>query len=164
MELVTPAIGLIFWTTIVFILLVILLKTYAWKPILTAVNNRNESIEKALQTAEKAKVEMENLNADNERILAEARMERDGILKEAREIKNNIVNEAKEKAKKEADKILTSSKEQIINEKMKALTELKNTVAEMSIEIAEKVLKSELSNKEKQEELVTNALKETELN
>jgi F-type H+-transporting ATPase subunit b len=164
MELVTPAIGLIFWTTIVFILLVILLKKYAWKPILTAVNNRNESIEKALQTAEKAKVEMENLNADNERILAEARMERDGILKEAREIKNNIVNEAKEKAKKEADKILTSSKEQIINEKMKALTELKNTVAEMSIEIAEKVLKSELSNKEKQEELVTNALKETELN
>ena len=155
MELVTPAIGLIFWTTIVFILLVILLKKYAWKPILTAVNNRNESIEKALQTAEKAKVEMENLNADNERILAEARMERDGILKEAREIKNNIVNEAKEKAKKEADKILTSSKEQIINEKMKALTELKNTVAEMSIEIAEKVLKSELSNKEKQEELVT---------
>ena len=164
MELVTPAIGLIFWTTIVFILLVILLKKYAWKPILTAVNNRNESIEKALQTAEKAKVEMENLNADNERILAEARMERDGILKEAREIKNNIVNEAKEKAKKEADKILASSKEQIINEKMKALTELKNTVAEMSIEIAEKVLKSELSNKEKQEELVTNALKETELN
>ena len=164
MELVTPAIGLIFWTTIVFILLVLLLKKYAWKPILTAVNNRNESIEKALQTAEKAKVEMENLNADNERILAEARMERDGILKEAREIKNNIVNEAKEKAKKEADKILTSSKEQIINEKMKALTELKNTVAEMSIEIAEKVLKSELSNKEKQEELVTNALKETELN
>ncbi len=155
MELVTPAIGLIFWTTIVFILLVILLKKYAWKPILTAVNNRNESIEKALQTAEKAKVEMENLNADNERILAEARMERDGILKEAREIKNNIVNEAKEKAKKEADKILTSSKEQIINEKMKVLTELKNTVAEMSIEIAEKVLKSELSNKEKQEELVT---------
>jgi F-type H+-transporting ATPase subunit b len=164
MELVTPAIGLIFWTTIVFILLVLLLKKYAWEPILTAVNNRNESIEKALQTAEKAKVEMENLNADNERILAEARMERDGILKEAREIKNNIVNEAKEKAKKEADKILTSSKEQIINEKMKALTELKNTVAEMSIEIAEKVLKSELSNKEKQEELVTNALKETELN
>ena len=164
MELVTPAIGLIFWTTIVFILLVILLKKYAWKPILTAVNNRNESIEKALKTAEKAKVEMENLNADNERILTEARMERDGILKEAREIKNNIVNEAKVKAKKEADKILTSSKEQIINEKMKALTELKNTVAEMSIEIAEKVLKSELSNKEKQEELVTNALKETELN
>ncbi len=164
MELVTPAIGLIFWTTIVFILLVILLKKYAWKPILTAVNNRNESIEKALKTAEKAKVEMENLNADNERILAEARMERDGILKEAREIKNNIVNEAKVKAKKEAEKILASSKEQIINEKMKALTELKNTVAEMSIEIAEKVLKSELSNKEKQEELVTNALKETELN
>ena len=164
MELVTPAIGLIFWTTIVFILLVILLKKYAWKPILTAVNNRNESIEKALQTAEKAKVEMENLNADNERILSEARKERDGILKEAREIKNNIVNEAKEQAKQEADKILTSSKEQIINEKMKALTELKNTVAEMSIEIAEKVLKSELSNKEKQEELVTNALKETELN
>ena len=164
MELVTPAIGLIFWTTIVFILLIILLKKYAWKPILTAVNNRNESIEKALQTAEKAKVEMENLNADNERILTEARIERDGILKEAREIKNNIVNEAKVKAKKEADKILASSKEQIINEKMKALTELKNTVAEMSIEIAEKVLKSELSNKEKQEELVTNALKETELN
>ncbi len=164
MELVTPAIGLIFWTTIVFILLVILLKTYAWKPILTAVNNRNESIEKALQTAEKAKVEMENLNADNERILAEARMERDGILKEAREIKNNIVNEAKEQAKKEANKILTSSKEQISNEKMKAITELKNTVAELSIDIAEKILKSELEDKNKQNKLVVTALKDSKLN
>ena len=83
MELVTPQIGLIFWTLVVFVLLLVLLKAYAWKPILTAVNNRNESIEKALQTAEKAKVEMENLNADNERILSEARKERDGILKEA---------------------------------------------------------------------------------
>ena len=164
MELVTPAIGLIFWTTIVFILLVILLKTYAWKPILTAVNNRNESIEKALQAAEKAKVEMENLNADNERILSEARKERDGILKEGREIKDNIIAEAKDKAKVDAEKILTTAKEQIINEKMKAITELKNQVANLSIEIAEKILKSELQDLNKQKELVTTAIANKDLN
>ena len=164
MELVTPEIGLIFWTTIVFLLLLIVLKKYAWKPILTAVDERNKSIEDALRAADKAKKEMLALNTDNERILTEAKKERDALLKEGREIKDNIIAEAKDKAKIESDKLLIIAKEQINNEKMKAITELKNQVAEMSIDIAEKILKSELSDKNKQKELIAEALKSNELN
>ena len=164
MELVTPEIGLIFWTTIVFLLLLIVLKKYAWKPILAAVDERNKSIEDALKAADKAKEEMLSLNADNERILMEAKKERDILLKEGREIKDNIIAEAKDKAKIESDKILITTKEQINNEKMKAITELKNQVAEMSIDIAEKILKSELSDKNKQKELIAEALKSNKLN
>ena len=126
MELVTPEIGLIFWTTIVFLILLIVLKKYAWKPILSAVDERNKSIEDALRAADKAKNEILALNTDNERILIQAKKERDTLLKEGREIKDNIIAEAKVKAKVEADKILTTAKEQINNEKMKAITELKN--------------------------------------
>ena len=164
MELVTPEIGLIFWTTIVFLLLLIVLKKFAWKPILTAVDERNKSIEDALKAADKAKKEILALNTDNERILIQAKKERDVLLKEGREIKDNIIAEAKDKAKLEADKILITAKEQINNEKMKAITELKNQVAEMSIDIAEKILKSELSDKNKQKELIAGALKSNELN
>ena len=164
MELVTPEIGLIFWTIVVFSLLLVVLKKYAWKPILSAVDERNKSIEDALKAADKAKEEMLSLNADNERILMEAKKERDILLKEGREIKDNIIAEAKDKAKIEADKILITAKEQINNEKMKAITELKNQVAEMSIDIAEKILKSELSDKNKQKELIAEALKSNELN
>ena len=164
MELVTPEIGLIFWTTIVFLLLLIVLKKYAWKPILAAVDERNKSIEDALKAADKAKKEMLALNTDNERILIQAKKERDVLLKEGREIKDNIIAEAKDKAKLEADKILITAKEQINNEKMKAITELKNQVASMSIDIAEKILKSELSDKNKQKELIAEALKSNELN
>ena len=163
MELVTPAIGLIFWTAVVFILLVILLKKFAWKPILTAVDKRNESIENALKAAEKAKEDIENLTADNERILNEAKLERDALLKEAREIKDKVIAEAKDKAKIEAEKILVSAKEQITNEKMAAITELKNQVAELSIEIAEKIIKSELQDLNKQKELVTSAISDKDL-
>ena len=164
MELVTPEVGLIFWTTIVFLILLFVLKKYAWKPILTAVDERNKSIEDALKAADKAKNEMLALNTDNERILTEAKKERDSLLKEGREIKDNIIAEAKDKAKIESDKILITAKEQINNEKMKAITELKNQVAEISIDIAEKILKSELSDKNKQKELIAEALKSNELN
>ena len=164
MELVTPEIGLIFWTTIVFLLLLIVLKKYAWKPILAAVDERNKSIEDALKAADKAKKEMLALNTDNEQILIQAKKERDALLKEGREIKDNIIAEAKDKSKIEAEKILTTAKEQINNEKMKAITELKNQVAEISIDIAEKILKSELSDKNKQKELIAEALKSNELN
>jgi|TARA_B110000263_G_scaffold105096_1_gene91784 F-type H+-transporting ATPase subunit b len=164
MELVTPAIGLIFWTAVVFILLVILLKKFAWKPILTAVDKRNESIENALKAAEKAKEDIENLTADNERILNEAKLERDALLKEAREIKDKVIAEAKDKAKIEAEIILVSAKEQITNEKMAAITELKNQVAELSIEIAEKIIKSELQDLNKQKELITSAISDKDLN
>ena len=164
MELVTPEIGLIFWTTVVFSLLLIVLKKYAWKPILSAVDERNKSIEDALRAADKAKEEMLSLSADNERILMEAKKERDTILKEGREIKESIIAEAKGKAKVDAEKILTTAKEQIINEKMKAITELKNQVANLSIEIAEKILKSELQDLNKQKELVTKAITDKDLN
>lgn len=158
------SVGLFFWQTLLFVILVFFLRKYAWKPILNAVEEREEGIKNALDSAEKAKNEMKNLNADNERILAEARIERDNLLKEAREIKNNIINEAKIQAGSEADKILTSAKEQINNEKMKAITELKNSVADLSIDMATMVLKSELKDVDKQKELVSKALKEAELN
>ena len=158
------SLGLFFWQTLLFVILVFFLRKYAWKPILNAVEEREDGIKNALDSAEKAKQEMENLNADNERILAEARIERDRLLKEAREMKNNIINEAKEQAGSEADKILSSAKKQINNEKMKAITELKNSVADLSIDMATMVLKSELKNSEKQKQLVTEALKEVNLN
>ena len=158
------SVGLFFWQSVLFIALILLLKKFAWGPILTAVEEREDGIKDALEAAEKAKAEMQALNADNERILAEARIERDALLKEAREIKDGIVNDAKELANTEADKILTTAKDQINNEKMKAMTELKNKVATLSIDIAEKVLRSELTDKKKQEDLVANALKETEPN
>ena len=113
-----------------------------------------------MEAAANAKKEMEALNADNERILREAKAERDKILKEARETKETIVADAKIKATEEADKVLASAREQINNEKLAAITDLKNQVADLSIEIAEKVLKAELKDEEKQKELVNNALKE----
>lgn len=164
MSLVTPAIGLMFWTCIIFTLLILLLKKFAWKPILTAVDDRNEQINSALKAAEKARLEIENLNNDNERILLEAKSERDQLLKEARDIKDNIINEAKEKASNEAENILNAAKSQIDNEKMKAITELKNSVAVLSIDIAEKVLKNELKEKSNQEDFINSILKKSQLN
>lgn len=161
MELVTPAIGLIFWTTVVFTLLVLLLKKFAWKPILSAVDERNQSIKNSLAQAEKARNEMSELTANNEKIIAQAKLDRDVILKDARDMKNEIISEAKDKASKEAEKLVSTAKEQILNEKMKAITELKNHVADLSIEMAEKILSSELSDVAKQKELVKKALKES---
>lgn len=160
MSLVTPAIGLIFWTSIVFLLLLLILKKYAWKPILNSVDERNENIKEALRAAEKAKEEMEALNTNNEKILKEAKQERDELLKEAREIKEKIILEAKISATTEAEKIMDSAKLQIDNEKMKALVDLKNHVAGLSIEMTEKILRLELSDKNKQHEVIENALKE----
>lgn len=164
MSLVTPSVGLMFWTCIVFTLLVILLKKFAWKPILSAVDDRNEKINSALKAAERAKLEMENLNHDNERILQEAKSERDQLLKEARDIKGVIIKEAKENASLESEKILNSAKDQINNEKMKALTELKNSVAALSIDIAEKVLRNELKERDNQEQFINGILKNSNLN
>lgn len=158
------SIGLFFWQTLLFLVLVFFLRKFAWKPILSAVEDREEGIKKALLSAEKAKEEMESLNADNERVLREAKTERDALLKDAREIREKMIAEAKDKASAEADKVMASAKAQINNEKMAAITELKNQVADLSIEIAEKVLKSELKDEAKQKQLVGAALKEAELN
>jgi len=157
------SIGLFVWQTVLFLALLFLLRKYAWKPILSAVEEREEGIKNALEAADNAKKEMEALNADNERILREAKAERDSILKEAREIKETIITEAKTQATEEADKVLATAREQINNEKLAAITELKNQVADLSIDIAEKVLKSELEDIAKQKELVNNALKEAAL-
>jgi F-type H+-transporting ATPase subunit b len=159
MQLVTPAIGLMFWTVVIFILLLVILKKFAWKPILKAVDDRNNSITEALSSAEKAKAEMEQLSANNEKILQEARIERDSIIKEARAIKENTISEAKNKASIEAEKIILSAKEQISNEKMKAMTALKNEIADISIQMAEKILKSELKDEKSQKKLIEQTLK-----
>lgn len=152
--------GLIIWTTIIFTLLLIILKKFAWKPILKAVDERNNSIKESLLAAEKARDEMSQLTSNNEKIIAQAKVDRDVLLKEAREMKSQIISQAKDKAVIEAEKLVNSAKEQISNEKMKALTELKNHVADLSIEMAEKVLLFELSDSEKQKELINTVLKE----
>ena len=148
-----------FWTVVIFVLLLILLKKFAWKPILKAVDDRNNSINEALSSAEKAKLEMEQLSADNDKILNEARIQRDSIIKEARDIKIKTIADAKNKASIEAEKIISSAKEQIKNEKMKAMTELKNEVADISIQMAEKIIKTELKDAKSQKKLIEEDLK-----
>lgn len=164
MELVTPGIGLIFWMTLSFAIVYFLLKKFAWKPILSMIKERESSIENALNAAKNAKEEMLALQANNERILNEAKMQRDILLKEAREMKDSIIAEAKNNASKEAQKLLVTARENIQNEKMAAITELKNQVATLSIEIAEKILKEHLSSDEKQKTLINNLLQEVNLN
>ncbi|QCX37697.1 F0F1 ATP synthase subunit B [Aureibaculum algae] len=164
MDLVTPGLGLVVWTGITFIILLIILRKFAWKPILGAVGEREDSIKNALLEADKARQEMENLKSDNEKILKEARAERDAMLKEAREMKNNVISEAKDEAKAQANKIIEQAKTSIQNEKLAAITDLKNQVADLSIGIAEKVLKEQLSNKDKQEKLVESMLNDVKLN
>jgi F-type H+-transporting ATPase subunit b len=164
MELVKPGIGLIFWMTITFSILLFLLTKFAWKPIVNALREREASIEDALNSAVKAKEEMAALSASNEKMLAEARQERDKLLREARETKDAIISEAKTKAGIEAERLMTLARQSINNEKVAALHELKNQVASMSIEIAEKIIRHELANDEKQKALMSNLLKEVTLN
>jgi F-type H+-transporting ATPase subunit b len=164
MELVKPSIGLIFWMIVSFSIILFLLKKFAWKPILGMIKEREESIENALAAAEKAKEEMRTLQANNERILHEAKAERDQLLKDAREIREKMIAEAKDAATKEGERLLKAARENIQNEKMAAVTELKNQVASLSIDIAEKILRAELSSDEKQKTLVTTLLKDINLN
>ncbi|MBR9847361.1 MAG: F0F1 ATP synthase subunit B [Algicola sp.] len=158
------SIGLFFWQTLLFVLLLLLLKKYAWKPMLNAVNDREEGIKNALDSAEKAKREMENLQADNQKLLKEARAEREAMLKEARDIKNKMIEDAKDQAKEEAGKLVAQAQASIETEKKAAIAELKSQVANLSIEIAEKVVREELSNKDKQIKLVESMLGEATLN
>ena len=157
------SIGLFFWQTVIFIFLILLLKKFAWKPILDAVNEREEGIKNALLSAEKAKEEMASLQSDNEETLKKARSERDSLLKEAREIKQQLIDEAKSEAKNEAKKIISQAQETIQNEKNAAIVDLKNQVAGLSIDIAEKVLKEKLSNDKAQMQLVKDLVKDVTL-
>lgn len=150
MELVTPGIGLLFWMTLSFGLLLFVLGKYAWKPILKSIHDREDSIETALHAAEKAREDMQLLKADNELLLKQAREERDAMLRDARKLKEDILEEARAKANEQGQRIIESARESIQFEKMAAITELKNQIAIFSIEIAEKVIEQELSDKDKQ--------------
>ncbi|HAV55785.1 MULTISPECIES: F0F1 ATP synthase subunit B [Aequorivita] len=163
MNIVAPE-SLIFWTTIIFLLLLFLLRKFAWKPILGAVRSRETSINDALEAAEKAKLEMQNMHADNEKLLQEARAEREAMMKEARELKAKMIADAKEDAKLEADKMVAQAQAAIESEKKAAIAELKQQVASLSLEIAEKVVKHELSDSDKQMKLVNEMLGEAKLN
>jgi F-type H+-transporting ATPase subunit b len=156
--------GLFIWQTIIFVGLVLLLKKFAWKPILDAVNEREEGIKNALLSADNARKEMQNLQADNQRILQEARLERDAMLKDAREIKEKMVSDAKNEAQVQGLKMIEQAKVAIETEKNSAMAELKLQVSTLSIEIAEKLLKDELSNKEAQVKLVEKMLGDAKLN
>lgn len=163
MNIVAPE-SLILWTTIIFLLLLVLLRKFAWKPILGAVRTRETSINDALAAAEKAKLEMQNLHADNEKLLQEARAEREAMMKEAREIKTKMIADAKEEAKSEADKMVAHAQAAIVSEKKAAIAEMKQQVASLSLEIAEKVVKHELSDSDKQLKLVNEMLGDAKLN
>ena len=164
MDLITPELGLVFWTLVTFLILLFILRKFAWKPILGAVSDREEGIKDALASAEKARQEMENLTADNERILQEARAEREDMLKDARDVKNKMIADAKDEAQAQASKIIEQAQLAIESEKKAAMAELKSHVAGLSLDIAEKVVRDELSNKDKQLKLVEDMLGEATLN
>ena len=164
MDLVTPNPGTIFWMLIIFGIVLFILRKFAWKPILNALKEREESIASALNSAEEAKRKVADLKADNDKIIAEARQEKNVILKEAKDMKNKIIAEAKEKAMQEADRSIELAKRQIQSEKDAAISDLKKQVAELSVLIAEKVLKKELTSKTEQEKMVDGLVDDLKLN
>ena len=156
--------GLFFWQLILFIGLLLLLRKFAWKPILDAVNEREEGIRNSLEEAKNARKEMQNLKADNERILKEARNQREELLKEARQMREKMIEEAKGDAQLEADKLIAKAKEGIETEKLAAIADLKSQVADLSVGIAEKLLKDQLASKDNQVKLIEKMLKDVKLN
>jgi F-type H+-transporting ATPase subunit b len=158
------SVGLFFWQTLLFLSILFLLRKFAWKPILKAVTEREESIENALLSAEKAKEEMAALNEDNKKLLAQAHEERDNLLKKAKEIHDGIIADAKGRAQAEADKVMEKAKQAINMEKQAAIVELKNQVAALSIEIAEKIVSEKLSSDDKQRALANSLVEEVSLN
>lgn len=151
MDLLLPHLGLIVWTLLAFLVVLFILKKFAWTPILKGLNDRESSIADSIATAEKVKAEMAQLKNDNEALLASAREERSIMLKEAKEIRDKMINDAKDEAKVQAAKIVSDAHASIHNQKMAALTDIKNEVGKMVVEISEKVLRKELSNKQEQE-------------
>jgi len=164
MDLVTPSFGLLFWTGLTFCLLLLVLARFAWKPILTQVNERSKKIEDALQEAEKARAEMISLKAENDRILKEARAERDALLKEAKDSSTKMIEEAKEKAKMEGAKMMEAAKQSIESERNAAVAEMKAQIAVFSVEIAERLVKETLSNEDKQKVLSDKLVEDLTMN
>jgi len=163
MDLVTPHIGLVVWTTLCFGILLFILGKYAWKPILTAVAERESSIESALLKAEAMKEEMARMTNENENLLKQARAERDAILSEARKVKEQIISEAKDAANTEGSKMIEKARIEINSQKAIAMADVKNQVASLSLEIAEKVLRKQFEDAGKQDALVSELLKEVKL-
>ena len=159
-----PSYGLVFWTLIAFLLLLALLKKFAWKPIMEAIGEREKSIEDALASAEKAKEEMAQLTSENEQLLKQARADRDIILKEAKELKDQLVADAKVLAQVEGAKLIDQARKEIDDQKKRALAEVKNQVSSLSLDIARKVLQKEFESEQKQEALVADLLKDVKLN
>ena len=163
-SLVSPAIGTIFWSALIFILFLLILSKFAWRPILSAVKARDEMIKGSLESAAKAREDMLKLQSDNEIILRKAREERENILKEAREVRDRLISEAKGKATDEAGKLIEKARVGIENEKLKALSEIHDQVATLSVEIASKLLGEKLKHSGQQEKLIDNYLKEIDFN
>ncbi len=164
MDLLLPHLGLIVWTVLAFLVVLFILKKFAWKPILKGLNDREENIANSIATAEKVKLEMSQLKSENEALLVAAREERSIMLREAKEIKDKMINDAKEEAKVQATKIITDANASIHNQKMAALTDIKNQVGKMVIEVSEKVLRRELASKGEQENYIKQLAEEIKLN
>lgn len=164
MDLITPQVGLVFWTGLVFLILLVLLTKFAWKPILGMVNKREQDIAEALELAKKTRAEMAALQSQNEALLKEAKAERDAIVKDAREIATKMVEDSKTKAKVEAEKMIEDARLAIQSEKNAAMADVKATIADLAIEIAEKVVKSTISDDAKQKELAAKLAGELNLN
>jgi len=164
MELLTPELGLLAWNFVAFLILLIILRKFAWKPILKSLKERETGIADSLATAERVKAEMAQLKSENEALLAKAREERAQLLKEARDTKDRIIAEAKEQAKVEANKIIVDANAAIQQQKMAALTDVKNQVGALVIEVAEKILRRELNDKSQQEKYIKQLAEEVKLN
>lgn len=164
MRLLTPELGLLFWTALAFIIVFVVLRKYAWGPILKSLDQREKTIAGSLESAERVKREMAQLKNENEALMAKAREERSQMLKEARDMKDRIVAEAKDQAKTEANKIIVDAQQQINAQKMAAITEVKNQVGKLVVEVTEKVLRKELSNKEAQEAHIAGLVDSVKLN
>lgn len=162
-NLLSAPAGTIIWTSVAFLIVAFLLKKMAWKPILKTLKDREEFIEESLKSAEDAKAQMSLLKADNEKLLAEARVEREKILKEAREMKESIISEAKKTATAEGDRLIATARQEIEKEKANAMSDIKKQVAALSVEIAEKILRSELDNPAKQQDIVEQHLNQSQL-
>lgn len=159
-----PALGFFFWTLVAFLIVFLILKKFAWKPILTTLSAREKNIADSIATAERVKNEMAQMKSENEALMAQAREERSALLKEARETKDKIVHEAKEQAKAEAAKIVADAQAVINQQKMATLVELKNQVGVLVLDVAEKVLRKELGNKPEQEQYIQQLANDIKLN
>lgn len=164
MQLLTPSFGLLLWTLLAFLIVFFVLKKFAWKPILASLNEREKGIADSLESAKRVKAEMAQLKSENEDLMARAREERTAMMKEAKETKDRIVAEAKEQAKIEANRIIADAQQAIQAQKMAAITEVKNQVGKLVIEVSEKVLRKELATPAAQEAHIQGLVNEVKLN